>query len=281
MPKYLYLVISILLFGACENEDQNKINQITQALQEDLDLSDIRITNAVDVLQESSDLFLSTEIVDVDTSNDTSLVAPEQDDLEKTEILQYTDVENIEVDDGVNNKEETSTKIIEIVPDRVSYEVATRDNEDMAYQRRMSLGQTKVRSSSYLNTIQQDSYIKIGKDRPNISVGRGNTQKITTVVFVKNRAVMVDVYLFAIPIRSPLVRNYNTLIGYAKNLELINGQSQFTRYWNGRRSNGSYLRPGNYNVYVEYQYKNARGQIIYKMGRYWGGNHRRWKAIVL
>ncbi len=84
----------------------------------------------------------------------------------------------------------------------------------------------------------QEVIINIGEDKSGISVSRRQQQKITTAVFRQKDAASVDIYLFAIPVCDALVRNYNTLIGYAKAIDFIGGHAQFTKYWNGYRLNG-------------------------------------------
>ncbi|MGL5956980.1 MAG: hypothetical protein ACRC0X_10370 [Brevinema sp.] len=134
------------------------------------------------------------------------------------------------------------------------------------------------RSSLYV--VQRESYIKVGNDMPALNVSYNNSQKITVVVFPIPNAVMVDIYLYAIPEYSPLVRNYNTLIGFAQQIELVQGQAQFTKYWRARRSDGRMMNRGAYNIYVEYHYRNSRGQILQTTGRFWGGSHRSWKVYA-
>ncbi|MGL4393857.1 MAG: hypothetical protein ACRCS8_01345 [Brevinema sp.] len=132
-----------------------------------------------------------------------------------------------------------------------------------------------------LNAVSYGSYIKIGSDKSRVVASRKNSQKITVAVMGDSQTKLADVYLYAVPVGHKLVRNYNTLIGYVNNLEMINGQSQFTRYWNGRRANGTFVKKGRYNIYAEYRYKDARGNIIKKQGRFWGGSKRRWVVEIL
>jgi len=135
----------------------------------------------------------------------------------------------------------------------------------------------QIDSSKYKDLL----YIKIGNDKSYNVVSRRNPQKITVAITLEQKYSNIDIFIYAIPIKSKLIRNSRTLIGYVKNLEIINNQVQFTRYWLGRRSSGSSLRKGYYNIYVQYYYKNSNNRIIKLEGRYWGGNHRNWKIKVI
>ena len=60
------------------------------------------------------------------------------------------------------------------------------------------------------------------------------------------------------------------MIGAAENIDLINGQAQYTKFWNGRNVDEDFLVQDNYNVYVYYKLKNAKYEVLKKEGRYWG-----------
>ncbi|MGL4676485.1 MAG: hypothetical protein ACRCWI_02315 [Brevinema sp.] len=138
----------------------------------------------------------------------------------------------------------------------------------------------KPQNRSLLNVVQKESYIKVGNDVPNLKVSYDNSQKITVVVFPIQHAVMVDIYLYAVPVYCSLVRNYNTLIGFAQKIEFVQGQAQFTKYWRSRRSDGRIMKKGAYNIYVEYHYRDSKGRVLKTTGRFWGGNHRSWQIHI-
>ncbi|MGL4562907.1 MAG: hypothetical protein ACRCVW_03525 [Brevinema sp.] len=248
-----YLMLSILFMGAVACDDTNNKQAIDQAVNEIkkeaqiLDTASIR--NSIDLI--------SDEIV----SNTNGIPLILQDDV-------VTD--GVEIDSLLTTTEPiiTEPSINEyIAQDTVKQPAITKS--------------TRPKSRSKLKTISYGSYIKIGIDRPKITVSRTSSQKITVVVIGDSSIKLTDVYIYAIPIGSRLVRNHNTLIGFVNNLEVVNNQAQFTRFWNGKRSNGSFMKPGHYNIYVEYRYKNAQGVIIKKQGRYWGGSKRRWTIEIL
>ena len=115
------------------------------------------------------------------------------------------------------------------------------------------------------------TWIAVGNDRAGQRVSPRATKKIT-VVLQNRSAAYADVSLYAVPAGSARpVMNTRTLIGFARNFDIINGQAQFTRYWNAANTRGTFLTRGAYNVYMAYSYKNRNGRVVASGGRYWGG----------
>ena len=250
------LFFSILGTGlvACNNKNDDTINRITESLKEDLNLGDIDITNAVELMAEgdfqaelSNNIVLATEdyMADKTTNSDSPVFV--------TEVIDVAEVP--------------------YVPNTQRADIIRMDTPPKTMPAR-------IQKRERLKVVQQESYIKVGIDKPGIIVGQNKSQKITVVVFPETRSTMVDVYLYAIPTTSELVRNDNTLIGFVKGIEFINKQAQFTRYWTAKLADGRPLKSRKYNIYVEYHYRNAQGQVTYIRGRFWGGNHRRWNVRV-
>lgn len=119
---------------------------------------------------------------------------------------------------------------------------------------------------SYLNT-----FLKLGTDKNGQRVSPRLPKKITTVIEA-GQAAYIDIFLYAIPAGMRLVMNANTLIGFAKNFDVVNGQAQFTRYWNTSNTQGRFLKKGNYNIYLSYTYRDVNGRTLGTGGRYWGGS---------
>ncbi len=246
------ILILLLLVVSCNEKNETAIARITEVLKDDL--QDIDITNAVALFEETTTPIVVEVFEIVDEPN---VVQEEQTIPYETlnDLLPVVAVDNRFVD-------------VDTIPTQVVAQA-----EEYVSQ--------PVKSQSSLNVVQQDAYIKVGNDRSGITVSKNKSQKITVVVFPQTRATSVDIYLYAVPTYSHLVRNYNTLIGFAKDIEFVQGQAQFTRHWRASRSRGGSLRSGRYNIYAEYHYKNSRGQVVKKMGRFWGGSHRSWTVRVI
>lgn len=119
-------------------------------------------------------------------------------------------------------------------------------------------------------TQQKVTYLKVGNDQNGQTVSKKKIIKITTVVFspVKNGRY-VDFSIYAVPAGS---RKANpVLLTHVKNIDIINGQAQFTRYWNGKNINGDYIKKGKYRLYVTLTIKDSGKETIRKETRNWGG----------
>lgn len=117
------------------------------------------------------------------------------------------------------------------------------------------------------------SYIKVGNDTIGQEVSPRVFIKITMAVFpqVKN-AKFCEFQLYAVPVGKPLKRTGYFMLAIYKFIDVINGQAQLTRYWNGANISGQFLPPGSYNLYLYYKVKNAKGGLLYATGRYWGNS---------
>ena len=115
------------------------------------------------------------------------------------------------------------------------------------------------------------TWIAVGNDRAGQRVSPRATKKIT-VVLQNRTASYADVSLYAVPAGSARpIMNTRTLVGFARNFDIINGQAQFTRYWNASNTRGAFLTRGAYNIYMAYSYKDRNGRVVASGGRYWGG----------
>ncbi len=117
--------------------------------------------------------------------------------------------------------------------------------------------------------VRKGTYLKIGNDRSGQVVTRKQPAKFTTVVFKPvPEAKYLDFWIYAIP----LGRKTGPLLTHVRNIEIVNGQAQFTRYWNGKRISGTYINPGKYRITVKYAIKNASKKVIRTEYRTWGQN---------
>ncbi len=257
------ILILLLLVVSCNKKDETAIARITDVLKDDVQEMDV--TNAVALFEEVT--IPTVEVFEV-VVDDPYIVQEEQ-------TIPYETLDDllpiIEVDDSVVTIDNIPLQAV----------VKTEGYAPVQSQGSSEYVSQPTRAKGSLNVVQQESYIKVGNDQSGITVSKNKSQKITVVVFPQSRATSVDIYLYAVPTYSHLVRNYNTLIGFAKDIEFVQGQAQFTRHWRASRSRGDSLKSGRYNIYVEYHYKNSRGQVVNKMGRFWGGSHRKWTVRVV
>ena len=84
------------------------------------------------------------------------------------------------------------------------------------------------------------------------------------------KAKYIDFNVYAVPKNGEVNFAGYYLIGYGKNIEVINNQSQFTKYWNGNNTDGTFIVEGKYNIYLYYKIKDTDGNIISQDGRFWG-----------
>ncbi len=130
-------------------------------------------------------------------------------------------------------------------------------------------GNTIVNGQNY----PANCYIKVGQDATIEAAAPRQYTKITMAVFSSlPNACYVDFQIYAIPTTGGLSRTGANMIGYAYNIEIINGQAQMTKYWNGKNVYGHFLAAGNYNIYLYYKIKDANGKVLKTDGRYWGNN---------
>ena len=121
-------------------------------------------------------------------------------------------------------------------------------------------------------TSKKGTYLKVGNDQNGQSVSRNKGIKITTVVFspVKNGRY-VDFWIYAAPVSG---KGNTVLLTHVRNIDIINGQAQFTRYWNGKNINGVYIKKGKYRLFVNYTVKDSDKEPLKKETRNWGGDKR-------
>lgn len=148
---------------------------------------------------------------------------------------------------------------------RVKPETPIRDNE---MNRQMEKPSQEVIPAS---VPRKGSYIKAGTDDNGQAVSYKKPVKLTFAVFnAYKTGKTVDFRVYAVPKNAELNRNLYYLIGYGKNIDIINGQAQFTRYWGGYNTGGAYFPKGRYNIYLLYSIKDAKGKVVFSTGRYWG-----------
>lgn len=217
----------------------------------------------------------SAEIVDL-IHQDALSIAQAPEITDKIELVyRPTNVEASFFAEDTNKIKNTNTIIL------VSDPVLEEKAPPVTSVQKVAVPRKKAMPKKVNNFLKPGSYIKVGNDVSGQTVSPRSARKITSVVVTGGRSVYMDIYLYAIPKNHPLVRNANTLIGFVKELDVINNQVQFTKFWDARLVQGRFLPPGEYNIYMFYVYKDKNKKEILSSGRFWGGDHRRWFVKVL
>jgi hypothetical protein len=95
--------------------------------------------------------------------------------------------------------------------------------------------------------------------------------KMTFVITTRLReAKYCDYYVYAIPSGKGKKLSDEYLIGGSLDINIVNGQSEFTKLWNGMNTSREFLPPDSYNIYLYYKIKSASDEVLKKEGRYWG-----------
>lgn len=119
-------------------------------------------------------------------------------------------------------------------------------------------------------TSRRNSYIKVGDDSSAQSASPRKSIRLTLAVMPKMKAARyVDFVVYAVPKGSGKMTS-RYIISMVRNVEVINGQSQLTKIWNGKNVEGTFLDAGKYNIYLSYKVKDSRHNVIKTEGRYWG-----------
>lgn len=128
-----------------------------------------------------------------------------------------------------------------------------------------------VVTSSSGTSSQSGAYFKVGSDVSGQSVNPRESIVITTVIFNDEAdGAWADVGIFAVPKGQTATLSWNNIIGWADQLQFVNGQAQFTRYWNADNSAGEFFDAGKYNIYLYYKIDDADGAVLSTGSRYWG-----------
>lgn len=247
------MTLFLLIIAACGNKDKQTLTKIIDIIKKEAEhINEDSISDTINVVTENTLQNTNTDIL--------------FEDIEQGDIVVAEDID-------------FSNSIVE--KKSVDQLVSKNQNRPKSYSPEFKSAKKTIKQKSSLTAIDSGSYIKIGDDKSSIQVKKSKSEKITVVVLTGSKVKLADVYIYAIPVGTKLVRNHNTLVGFVNNLEVVNNQAQFTRFWTGKRANGTYFRPGKYNIYIEYRYKNGHQNVIGRAGRYWGGSKRQWIVELL
>ncbi len=113
--------------------------------------------------------------------------------------------------------------------------------------------------------------VMIGSGTANQNAAPRKLVKMTFVAVSKSRDYKYcDFIIYAMPVGKGKILDSDYIIGEAKNIDIVNGQAQYTKYWNGMNVDDDFLPQDNYNIYIYYKLKNAKYEVLKKEGRYWG-----------
>ncbi len=119
--------------------------------------------------------------------------------------------------------------------------------------------------------VKSGVIILIGNDSVTPTAAPRKNLKMTFVITSKlKEAKYCDFFIYAMPAGKGKKTIEDYLIGEARNINIVNGQSQLTRIWNGMNTSDDFLPAGSYNIYIYYQIKNSNDEVLKKEGRYWG-----------
>lgn len=262
MKKNVFLLSLILfiIFSGCQKkfsfnfgkEDTSKTNDsYTELIKEELKVS--MTNNGV--------------------ATNLSLTEPIQETDEKKvvkEAIVEKPKQSIPVEPEVGSKEIQQKKEIEIKEEKEK--VAKERIKDEAIE------VTPVEKAE--EKLTGHSYIKVGNNQTVQSVSPRKFIKITSVVFAKKKdASSVDFKIYALPVGREKHLNYFFLVASIKNIEVINGQAQYTKYWNGMNISREFLPRSKYNIYLEYTIKDKKGHILRTESRYWGSRDKNYVTL--
>lgn len=203
--------------------------------------------------------------------------------LSLTEPLQGTETQQLQK----AFLEEKTTSSIPVEPEVGSKEVSTKrwsivkeEKEEAVKKQIKDEAIELIPTEKVVETISGKSYVKVGNNQVVQSVSPRKFIKITSVVFVKSRnAASVDFKVYALPVGREKHLNYFFLIASIKNIEVINGQAQYTKYWNGMNISREFLPQSKYNIYLEYIIKDKKGHILRSESRYWGSRDKNYVTL--
>ncbi len=153
----------------------------------------------------------------------------------------------------------TTTSVMQVAANGATYHITVEE---------VVVNQIKDMSST---GGEAGGYFEVGTGYSGQTVSPRDYIKATAVVMSDNStADYVDFQLYAFPKDGGIKRYGYNMLGYAYYVEMINGQAQFTRYWNGKNVYGNFLEEGNYNLYIYYKIKAEDGTLIDSGGKYWG-----------
>jgi hypothetical protein len=248
MKRILILIIAglFLMIGSCRRED-------------DASEEDIRGDIITDLIRESI-LQEAGEVGDLKVEDAITEIIPED---EREVFLAKTEATN----DVIKEEKEDLPVIEEIKPEPKIQDKPVEVTREPAPSR------VSARADGISTKGVEGCYIKAGNDRSGQSISPRRYIKFTSVVFNEFQAGRrVEFQLYAVPAgqRRRLITYY--LIGLSRNIDVINGQAQYTRFWNGKNINGQFLPKGKYNIYLLYKIKDANGKVLATSGRYWGNS---------
>jgi hypothetical protein len=113
--------------------------------------------------------------------------------------------------------------------------------------------------------------ILIGSGAINQNAAPRKSIKMTFVAVTKSREYKYcDFIIYAIPIGKGKILDSDHIIGEVDNIDFVNGQAQYTKFWNGKNIDDDFLLQDDYNIFAVCKLKNTKYEVLKKEGRYWG-----------
>jgi len=113
--------------------------------------------------------------------------------------------------------------------------------------------------------------ILIGSGTINQNAAPRKSIKMTFVAVTKSREYKYcDFIIYAIPVGKGKMLESDHIIGEVDNIDFVNGQAQYTKFWNGKNIDDDFLLQDDYNIFAVCKLKNTKYEVLKKEGRYWG-----------
>lgn len=269
----ILLAATFLLFVvSCDkNKDAEKEGESSEIITELIKENLLGSTNGIEIAKLDDSREVTEKIPGIEMSN---LMAEQSKD---TSIPAEEPITN---GDKTEDKAEDKAEIYTAPPAAISSEtialdkpIETPKKEITKKPKTISTKKSTMKYTSSKTKGVKGCYIKIGSDKKYQIISPRKYAKLTMAVFNKYKyGRRVEFQLYAVPVgKKPRLITYY-MIGLTRNIDIVNGQAQFTKYWNGKNISGRYLPKGKYSIYLLYKVKNSRGTVLGKKGRYWGNS---------
>ncbi len=259
MKKIIVIFIGLLFMtiGGCQKKFSfnfgKKINSATNDIYTELIKDDMNSISNNEII--NTNISLTEPIKDKIQTNE----EPKVKESTKLPVEPEVGMNALKDNQIVEKKPEKNEKVIPSKGNKVYKEKEIKDEAIEVPEKEKSKVSTKG------NVI-----IKIGDDLTDQTASPRKYIKMTFVVLGKGKSVKYcDFKIYALPVgkKSPL--SYDYLIGAVKNVDVINGQAQFTKYWNGMNNSQIFMPKDDYNIYISYKLKDSKFEVLKKEGRYW------------
>lgn len=284
---FIAVLTVIVTTGCSKNQDEQVDGVMVNLIQSDfLDLEDSSDLYAVEDVTESvsatnyyADLEetlnnVTAQTYDEDsTETSSNLTVEEMPAFLKDEnwTRVYPDDEDDDEDDS--DSEETSKSVADTTTPKTTTPTSSETAKSTVTTDKAITATVEAETKEETVSLESDSevYFKIGTDKTSQSVSPRDWIKMTMVVMTDDAsAETVDFQIYAVPDGNSLYRSGYYMLGYGYNIDVVNGQAQYTKYWNGQNVYDNFLPEGDYSIYVYYKVRDDDDALLADDGRYWG-----------